>query len=84
MWKNLDASTLARHIAWLPLKMAKACVTGRVGFVISFFAALGRAGEAWGERREERRHWKRSDADIAAALSGAAIAKKAPGEADQR
>lgn len=65
-WKNLSGRRLARHLAWLPLRLAAALGRGRPAFAGALVEALGRLGDVlesrramavgagtWGARQEE-------------------------------
>jgi GT2 family glycosyltransferase len=55
IWKNItDRALFARHLAWLPLRVAAAPFHGRRMLAAGFLAALGRAGEALRRRRATR------------------------------
>jgi GT2 family glycosyltransferase len=45
-WKNLSGPRLTGHLAWLPARLARAVLTGRLGFVRAFGEALARLGRA--------------------------------------
>lgn len=50
-WKNLSGPRLARHLAWLPVRLAAALGRGRTAFVRALLEALGRLGPVLAERR---------------------------------
>jgi GT2 family glycosyltransferase len=52
-WKNLSGPRLAGHLAWLPARLARAVLTGRLGFVRAFAEALARLGRAIEARRDQ-------------------------------
>jgi GT2 family glycosyltransferase len=52
-WKNLAGLRLLGHIAWLPVRLARALVTGHFGFVRAFVDALNLLGEALQARRDQ-------------------------------
>ncbi|HEY2155513.1 MAG TPA: glycosyltransferase [Isosphaeraceae bacterium] len=61
-WKNLAGRRLLDHIAWLPLRLARSVVTGRLGFVRAFTDALALLSEALRARRGQAaggRQWTR-------------------------
>lgn len=52
-WKNLSGRRLAGHLAWLPARLVRSVLTGRLGFVRAFAQALARLGPAIGARRAQ-------------------------------
>ena len=52
-WKNLDGPRLLAHLAWLPARLARAVLTGKLGFVRAFRAGDRRLGPAMEGRRSQ-------------------------------
>ncbi len=52
-WKNLSGLRLLGHLAWLPARLARAMVTGKLGFVHAFLGAVARLGRAIEGRRAQ-------------------------------
>jgi GT2 family glycosyltransferase len=50
-WKNLSGRRLAAHLAWLPVRLAHALTTGRIGFAAALAGALARLGPVVAARR---------------------------------
>ena len=50
-WKNLSGPRLARHLAWLPARLAYALARGRIGFAVALVDAISRLGEVRSARR---------------------------------
>ncbi len=50
-WKNLDGLRLFAHLAWLPARLVRAVLTGRLGFLSAFRDAIARLGPAMEARR---------------------------------
>jgi N-acetylglucosaminyl-diphospho-decaprenol L-rhamnosyltransferase len=51
MWKNTTGARLARHLLWLPARVAYALVRGRLGFVAALVGALARIDRVIKTRR---------------------------------
>jgi GT2 family glycosyltransferase len=51
-WKNLRGRRLAAHLAWLPVRLAHALVTGRPTFVLALVEAIARLERVLASRRE--------------------------------
>lgn len=61
-WSNLAGRRMARHLAWLPLRLAHGLCTGRSGFPLAFRDALAKLGLALRNRRQRgvgRGDWTR-------------------------
>lgn len=52
-WKNLSGLRLARHLAWLPIRLIHALGTFRPTFAVAFAEALARLGEVLSARRAQ-------------------------------
>ena len=50
-WKNLGGRRLLGHLAWLPVRVAFALLSGRFGFVRALFEAVGKLGEVRATRK---------------------------------
>lgn len=50
-WKNLSGSRLFSHFAWLPVRIARSLVCGRLDFTVAVLEALARLGRIWSARR---------------------------------
>jgi N-acetylglucosaminyl-diphospho-decaprenol L-rhamnosyltransferase len=50
-WKNLGGARLAKHLAWLPPRLAHALAARRFGFALALFEALGRLREVFAARK---------------------------------
>ncbi len=50
-WKNFGGRRLAGHLAWLPVRVAFALGSGRVGFLGALADAIGKLGEVAASRR---------------------------------
>lgn len=51
-WKNLGGTRLAKHLAWLPVRLVHAMATGRRAFLSAFVEAASRFGAVRLRRRE--------------------------------
>ena len=70
-WKNITSARLtAVHLAWLPLRAARA-VAGRPDFLKGLAMAIGRLGPVLRARRTERDLAQRSDDEILCAFRAA-------------
>lgn len=52
-WKNLGGPRLLAHLAWLPARLARAVLTGKLGFVRAFRQAVARLGPTLVARRDQ-------------------------------
>ena len=50
-WKNLSGPRLLGHLAWLPARLVRSVMTGKLGFVRAFAEAIARLGRAIEARR---------------------------------
>jgi hypothetical protein len=50
-WKNLSGVRLARHLAWLPVRVAYTVLNGRLDFFRALVCAAGLARQALAARR---------------------------------
>lgn len=51
-WKNLSGIRLARHLAWIPPRLAYSVMRGRLGYLRALAGAARRVGRIWQARRE--------------------------------
>ena len=71
VWKNFtDRRLIVQHVALLLPRLALALVRGDVATLMGFRAAVARAPQALRARRQAKRHFRRSDAEVLALVGG--------------